>query len=456
MTQAHAFAEPEGLDPVLAPVRPGRASDDPALLTRVLRVVGSLLMLASASTFMLQRWQEGNDLLRYAMLLGHAVLLAIAAYYCGVKVRESRGARTFLALLLPIVSACFTVLGGLVYSQFRWDPLATDLPSYVTWVAPSAALALGAWAVTLVVLAPLCLIAFLVLARHEARLLTLVFLAGNLALLLPIRNPDVVAVLVGLLAAGIVLIDVVRLHPKSSMVTLEGRLARGTLAISVLVMAGRCIHLYHPTLLFFGIIGLAFSLALYSWSRRVDSPGDVDEALLLASACFGAAGWACCALRAYDALHLPRGAEIPLVVLPAAALLFGYSLASRRSGSFYRLVASLLAFGMVSVNLLMFPEWVSSLSVLVVGVALLAHGAATRNRPALVTGAGSLLFGLAYHLRFAIEFEGFAWVVLSALGVGLILSASYVERNRHRLASYLRRVHGRDGQAACGCPEPRV
>jgi hypothetical protein len=448
MTHLQAFPEPERLDSVPASGRSDPAPEDPAFLTRVLRVVGSVLMIASASTFMLQRWQGGNDLLRYAMLLGQAVLLAAAAYYCGVRVRESRGARTFLALLLPIVSVCFTVLGGLVYSRFRWDPIAVDLPRYVTWVAPNAALALAACAVTLVVLAPLCLIAFLVLARHEARLLALMFVAGNVVLLLPVRNPDVAGVLVGLFAGGVLLLDVTRLHPKSSMVTLEGRLARSTLAIPVLIMAGRCVHLYHPTLLFFGITGLALSLALFSWSRRIEAPGEADEALLLASACFGAAGWVCCALRMHDTLHLPLAAKTPLVALPAAALLFGYSFASRRSGRFYRFVASLAAFGMVCTNLFMFPEWISSLSVLVVGVALLAHGAATRNRPALVGGAGSLLFGLAYHLRFAIEFEGFAWVVLSALGVGLILGASYVERHRHRFASYLRRIHGRDGNAA--------
>jgi hypothetical protein len=130
------------------------------------------------------------------------------------------------------------------------------------------------------------------------------------------------------------------------------------------------------------------------------------------------------------------------------AIVFGYSFASRRSGSFYRFVASLLAVAALGINLLMFPEWIASLSVLVVGVALLSHGAATRNRPALVSGGGSLLFGLAYHLRLAVEFEGLAWVVLSALGVGLILCASYLEHNRDRFAGYLRRVRGRDADAA--------
>jgi hypothetical protein len=373
--------------------------------------------------------------------------LAFAAYFCGVRVRESRGARTFLALLLAVVPANFAVLGGLVYSQFRWDPVSPNLPPYVTWVAPNASLALAACGVALLVLAPLCLVAFLALARREARLLTVAFLAGNLAILLPVRNPDVVAVLVGLLGLGVLLLDVTRLHPKSSLVTLEGRLARVMLAVPPALMAGRCVHLYRPTLLLGGIVGLTVACGLYHSSRRVVSSGKDGEALLAASACSALFGWACCALHAYHTLRLPPSAEIPLVALPAAALLFWYSFSSRRGGSLCRFVASLFAVGMVSVNLLVHPEWLSSLSVLLVGVALLAHGAAIRNRPALVCGAGSLLFGLGYHVRFAIEFEGAAWVVLSAFGVGLILAASYVERNRARFVGYLRRVHG-PGQGA--------
>jgi hypothetical protein len=451
MIQANAFSAPpmesEQLDPAPVRVAEPAAGEDPALLTRVLRVVGSLLLIAAASTFMLQRWYEGNDLLRYAMLLAHTVLLAFAASFCGTRVRESRGARTFLALLLAVVPANFAVLGGLVYSQFSWDPVTADLPAHVTWVAPNAGLALAACGVAVLVLAPLCLVAFLALARREARLLTVAFLGGNLAILLPVRDPNVVGGLVGLLGLGMLLLDVTRLHPKSSLVTLEGRLARCMLAVPPALMAGRCLNLYHPTFLFFGILGLTLAAGLYHWSRRVVSSGGNGEALLVASAGSALFGWACCAWHAHDNLHLRPSAEIPLAVLPAAALLFWYSFSSR-GGSLYRLLASLFAVGMVSVNLLVFPEWLSSLSVLVVGVALLAHGAAIRNWPALVCGAGSLLFGLGYHVRFAIEFEGFAWVVLSAFGVALILAASYVERNRARFVDYLRRVHGPGKDAA--------
>ena len=79
---------------------PKPASFDPDAMTRALRIAGATLVVASASTFMMQHWQSGNDLGRYAMLVGQSLLLAAAAYFVGLTLREGRSARTFLALVL--------------------------------------------------------------------------------------------------------------------------------------------------------------------------------------------------------------------------------------------------------------------------------------------------------------------------------------------------------------------
>ena len=111
----------------------GARSFDLDALTRALRIAGAALVVASASTFMLQHWGAGNDLIRYAMLVGQALLLAAAAYFVGLTLREGRSARTFLALVLATIPVSFAVLGGLVYSQFHVEGMAV-LPSYATWI----------------------------------------------------------------------------------------------------------------------------------------------------------------------------------------------------------------------------------------------------------------------------------------------------------------------------------
>ncbi len=161
---------------------------DADALTRALRLAGAVLVVASASTLMLQHWQAGNDLMRYAMLVGQSLLLTAAAYFVGLMIREGRSARTFLALVLATIPVSFTVLGALVYSQFAVEPLRS-LPHYASWIAPSPFSALLAVVATFAVLAPLSAVSFVALARKEARLLTLSFCAANALLLLPVREP---------------------------------------------------------------------------------------------------------------------------------------------------------------------------------------------------------------------------------------------------------------------------
>src|SRR6187431_461932 len=139
--------------PEQAPV-PAMTGFDPDAFARALRIAGAVLVVAAASTFMLQNWQVGNDLMRYTMLVGQSLLLAAAAYFVGLSLREGRSARTLLALVLATMPVSFAVLGGLVYSQFHLEAVA-PLPQYATWIAPSKPAALLAVAGTLAVLVPL-------------------------------------------------------------------------------------------------------------------------------------------------------------------------------------------------------------------------------------------------------------------------------------------------------------
>src|SRR6478735_2296478 len=169
---------------------------DPDAFTRALRIAGAALVVAAASTFMLQNWQAGNDLMRYAMLVGQSLLLAAAASFVGLTVREGRSARTFLVLVLSTIPVSFAVLGGLVYSRFHLGELPA-LPHYASWVAPSKTSALLAVLGTLAVLVPLSLVSFTALARREAKALTLAFCFVNLLLLVPVRQPEVIAAISG-------------------------------------------------------------------------------------------------------------------------------------------------------------------------------------------------------------------------------------------------------------------
>jgi hypothetical protein len=407
-----------------------KPSVDADALTRALRVAGAVLVVASASTFMLQHWESsGNDLARYGMLVGQSLLLVLAAYFVGLTVRDGKGARTFLALLLATMPVSFAVLGGLVYSQFHVEPLAS-LPHYASWIAPTKASALLAVLGTLVVLVPLGAVAFLVLARRHARSLGVAFFTSNIALLLPVREPSVIAGLLAVTVLGLLLVDGRRV---GRLDTLEGWLARSAPFAAPLLMAGRVFHLYRPTTLYVGALFLIAACATWIITARSEQPK--YRALgAWPSGVLSLLGWFLCWIE----LCRHHGSNFVALVslgLPSAALLFMASTRARRSRS----VLSGLAMGVLLLTAVLGPFYeLSTLPVLIcllIGIAFAVAGAGTRSWPTMLLGGLVALFGLGAQVLFAVRADDLLrWGSLSAVGVALILGASYLERHKARLS----------------------
>ena len=115
--------------------------DQATLLPKMLRALGAIIITACASIFLFQKWGLGNDIQRYFFLLGFTIVLTAGGFFCGLKLNESKGARTLLSLTIAIAPVNFVVLGGLLYSQFAIGGGLHFLPSFATWVAVSAPIA---------------------------------------------------------------------------------------------------------------------------------------------------------------------------------------------------------------------------------------------------------------------------------------------------------------------------
>jgi hypothetical protein len=410
-------------------------SFDPEALTRALRIAGAALVVASASTFMLQHWGGGNDLIRYGMLVGQSLLLAAAAYFVGLTMREGRSARTFLALVLATMPVSFAVLGGLVYSQFHLESVPA-LPSYATWVAPSELSAVLATAGTLLVLVPLSVVSFLALARKEARALTLAFMLSNLLIIVPVRQPLLVALLAGLALVSLLRLELTRFGAQAQLDTLEGKLARAMPFAAPLIMLGRVFHLYHAGATFLGGLFLIAATALWQVLGRVTSAWLRDAGALTAAAS-GILGWSLCCLELSHQLGWGGGSVVLLAGLPAALLL---AIASKRAlknrgpllgvATFVALATALTAASI---------DWssIGALACIVVGVAVAVWGAAMRALLRTVSGSLVALFGLLLQVWLATHTDNvLRWISLSVVGVLLIVGSAYVERNRARLVRF--------------------
>lgn len=426
---------------VSTPLGEASAGDRVTRMTSVsviLRTLGAALLVAATSTFMLQRWEVGGDIARYLTLLALTATLTAAGVACGLVLRESRGARTFLALVVASVPVHFAVVGALLQSQFPWDQAGT--PS-APWNAGSPLAALGVTAVGLATLMPLTWLSMLTLVRPHALRLTGMFVCINLALLLPVRAPDTVA---WLIAVGFVLFltlerRIARMGHAVS--TREGLFVRAMMLVPVGIIIGRTLLWYHPGELFFGIAVLASSLTCFLWIPRIRGDG-ADVRILQPLGAFGAVtGWFLVTVAIVDTVTIPEDTVLLLYGLPSAALLFFLSTRSAASGPAYNLVATLTAIGTTLVNLLSFWDphrlSVAGLVALVVGVSFLGYGIYCRRRVPLALGPVTAACGLLQLLVAAIEIETFYHWGSMAIGGGLLIFlAALCERHARRMIAY--------------------
>lgn len=408
-------------------------SFDPDALTRALRIAGAALVVASASTFMLQHWQGGNDLIRYAMLVGQSLLLAAAAYFVGLSLREGRSARTFLALVLATMPVSFAVLGGLVYSQFHLEATQV-LPSYATWIAPTPASAILAVLGTLVVLVPLASVSFVALARKEARALSLAFFAANLLVLVPARQPLVVVVLAGSCLLGLLRLELTRFALSAQLDTVEGKLARVMPFAAPVIMLGRVFHLYHVGPAFVGGVLLIVASALWLLLSRTVSPWKRDVGAWL-SAAIAVTGWGMCWSELSFGGH---GAIAALLLGLPVALLFALA-AQRADNARPLLLAIATVTGLVTTLCACAIDWssIGAVGCIVVGVAVAVWGASVGALFRTISGSLVALFGLGVQVWLATHADNvLRWLSLSAVGMLLIVGSAYVERNRGRIARF--------------------
>jgi hypothetical protein len=387
---------------------------------------------------MLQQWSAGDDIIRYLTLLTLTATLTGAGLVCGLGIRESNAARTFLALVIASVPIHFAVLGGFVQSQF---PLDLAYARNAPWNVDSPITALWLIGLGLVTLLPLTWLSMLALVRQQARRLTWTFIAVNLALLIPLREPDSVAWLVAGMFLLLLILERRIARLGHGMTTGEGVFVRLMMLVPVAIVIGRTLQWYNPSLLFVGLTLLSGALACFELLPKVRGKS-FDVQVLQGVCALGAmVGWIVLAIACLEGSGLPEQFMLLVLALPASVLLMVLSVRSTTSGNVYRLAATFLAVGASLVNLMMFWDStrpsVAGFACLVVGAAFIAYAVHRRRLAPLMSGTIAAICGLVQMLVAAIEVEAFLhWGSLAVTGAILIFVAAVCERHSRRLAFY--------------------
>lgn len=401
-----------------------------ATVSEALRVLGATVILASMSVFLLQGWNEGNDISRYLLLLTQTGLLAAAGFAMSHGLKESKGARIFFGLALVSIPANFTILGALLYSVFQWDGGLTTYPGYATWQIENIAstgLTLGG---AMLVLLPVTLFCFAIMARHSAKTLSLHFLVLNALLLLPIRS-SMAAGTIALLGILYALFIVNKLAGKDrTLKTGEGKFALATLFIPLGIILFRSMYFYQIDSLMVAMVSLALFLSARQVSLFPDRSARLATFLEMLSLPF--AMTAALALTDAFAPRLANGLDVTLFAVAYTALALDVL---RRTGSRYLRKAigvsiSLSVALSFTISVANHPSALTALLALVAGVMLVFWGAAGRKPVAMfcgvVTSAAGVVFGFDDIVQLIVRSS---WIDLAIFGASAIALGSVVDRH---------------------------
>jgi len=403
-------------------------------LPDLLRILGAGALLIAMYSFLIKGWDDGNDVFRYLLMLGHTGVLAAIGLASGHWLKESKGARLLLTLALVSVPANFAILGAFIFSQSELVVNISQYPNYVAWTVDNMQTALMTSGGALLILLPVTLLGFTVLARSLSKRLTVLFLISNAALLLPMRDPMMVGLVV--LVLTVMTIIFTRKSAQQNIVakTQEGIIALGLQALPLAVLMGRTLWLYSADMFLLTVMTTTIyfmlrqsALFFESDSRfkkmleRLSLIPAIATAPLLASTLLNS-NWAITAL------------VLPIATTVSAMMVYDIAQRNESSATTYRWIAALMIVVGMTMNLLSNAGLLAAISCITAGVVLLILGYKNKQRGFFINGFILMLIGLAQQFYELVHhFNLGSWASMAVMGVITIVIASVIESKGNAL-----------------------
>lgn len=415
-----------------------------ASLSQLLRIIGAGVIVSALGIFLMQGWQNGDDIHRYFLLLTQTGLLTVIGFGCHHWLKEAKSARLFLCLALVSVPINFAILGGLIYSQVQWDTANALYPSFANWQADSIQAALLTTLGATVVLLPIVWVGFLAIARQSALRLSSLFILGSTLLLVPLRTPEIIGVTV-LSITGLVFWQLNQIKAKDvALQTIEGRFAQLLLVLPLATMMLRELALYSYNSLLFASAALSVFLMLRHCSLSLAAESEWkkwSKYLELISVAPALVASISLGIASYDIAPSHTEIILPVIGLSLSALIMEISSRSTVYSTALQRVASIVLSASMMINLLVLSGGFSAALCILAGTGVLIYGFTAQLRIAFILGLITTIAGLGYQLHFLVlEFDLGSWISLAVLGVSTILLASILERYgavvRHRFTRW--------------------
>lgn len=399
----------------------------PPELTGMLRWVGGIVLVIAAIAFMVQGVYSLTPMTRHWLMLTICALLGVLGVACGTLLDDEKGARAFLGLSAASFPVLASQLGAMFFSLFGHPP--PGMPQPLLFSAMASSKVMAAACLTLAVILPVSYLAFRILARSRAALLTGVFTMANLTLLIPVRQGLWLGVLISAVAGLLCLFDSRFFGKDFRLESFEGRAARIMLVGPLAVLLGR--SLFYPVGSgFYGLmLALAGAYLAFYWGRSAGST--IAKGLCQMIGFSGLAGGWLISLFSYPGVFsMDQGTMIYLMLLPIAAVLVMQSLiCDGPLSAYYQHAGAVIALLAVAV-----AHWLSaSPAVSLIGAvsagALVLTGTLAGERSICLLGLLMAFISLGnFGLQMFRLHGSFAWAALALIGIAVMFSASLIEK----------------------------
>ncbi|HHI94361.1 MAG TPA: hypothetical protein ENK04_12740 [Gammaproteobacteria bacterium] len=409
-------------------IRPGQQKFDLMKnLPAILRILGAGAVLVAMYSFLVRGWDSGNDVFRYFLMLGHTGALAAIGLASGHWLKESKSARLLLTLSLISIPANFAILGAFIFSQTTGIDVST-YPHYVAWSVDSLNSGLVTSGVALLVLIPVTLFGFTVLARSMSRKLSVLYLLSNAALLLPLRDPQLIGLMVMVLAVIVIVLSHKTSRHNTAAKTNEGAIALGLQLLPLAVLMGRSLWLYSVDLFLLTILAATLFFIFRQISLYLN-PHSKIKGMLESWSVVPAISVSFLLAEALQVMtNVPYEILFPVSALVSAAMVYDISRRSQSRPDTYRRIAVVgLVIGL-GINLLANTNPVVSLLTVIIGVGMSMLGYKVQQRSVFSGGIVLMLLGVVQQFYDLVQhFDLGSWAGLAILGVVSIVIASVME-----------------------------
>ncbi len=396
-----------------------------AKITRYLRWIGSLLIILSAISFMLQGHEDILPSYRYWIGLGLTLLLCGGGLVCAYLFHETKGARIFFSLGAAFLPVQVSQVAAMIYAYWHGNNALQPEYSWLQFMQVSPLVIAMDFIITGLLLFLVSYASYSILARKHLKTLLWASVISNSLLILPVRDATLIPFIIAALFIFLRRTESF-LHNDTSMRLAEGLAARVLISLPLWILVGR--SLLHPASYLLAIVvsAMLVSYCIYDVKRYTQSSTLIYIAQWLGT--FAAiAIW----VIILNEFVVAKDAAF-IWLLPIAIILFTLSAKVDYHARLYRFISAMITLGL-SYAAVLEQQTMAPVIAIAAGILLTVAGMKYREKIPFVSGNLCVVGGFLFYWEHAINlYSNAPWISSIALGLLVILLASYIE-NKEKL-----------------------